>query len=379
MTKKSVPIYMNNAATGFPKFPAAIKAMNDSLASGVLSANRDSVISEKAKLTVFDLRKKIGNLLSAKEPHEVVFTPSDTIALNMALQGIHWRKDDVLLIDSMSHNAIARPAMAIAKKFGVIVICINSMEALEEALKTHDCRVRAAAFSHGSNVTGDVIPVVEIGKILEEHHVPFILDVAQTIGLYPIDVEENRATIVAFAGHKGLNGMQGTGGFYIRKNFQIEPILFGGTGSDSMSLAPENVYPESYEVGTPAMHDLIALHASMETIEAMGYENYGNAIRAVTQYAYDELVKLPSVILYGGADKKLPVISFNVKGITCKEVGTYLGEKGIICRTGVHCASLAMYQLGCVEEFGGTVRVSFGLCNTKDDVNRLVDIIKSLL
>ena len=127
------------------------------------------------------------------------------------------------------------------------------------------------------------------------------------------------------------------------------------------------------------MHDLIALHASMETIEAMGYENYGNAIRAVAQYAYDELAKLPSVILYGGADKKLPVISFNVKGITCKEVGTYLGENGIICRTGVHCASLAMYQLGCVEEFGGTVRVSFGLCNTKDDVDRLVDIIKSLL
>ena len=378
MTKSSAPIYMNNAATGFPKFPAAVKAMNDSLMSGVLSTNRDSVISEQAKLTVFNLRQKIGNLLNAKEPHEVVFTPSDTIALNMALQGIHWRKDDVLLIDSMSHNAIARPATAIAKKYGVILISINSMDGLKDALQKHKCRVRAAAFSHGSNVTGDVLPVTEIGKLLEEYHVPFILDVAQTIGLYPIDVEENRATIVAFAGHKGLNGMQGTGGFYIRKNFEIEPILFGGTGSDSMSLAPENVYPESYEVGTPAMHDLIALHASMKAIEDMGYEAYGEKIRSVAQYAYDELAKLPHVILYGEAEKKLPVISFNVKGISCKEVGTYLGEKGVICRTGVHCASLAMYQLGCVDEFGGTVRVSFGIFNTKEDVDRLVGYIKEL-
>ena len=372
-------IYMNNAATGFPKFPAALGAMKNSLVNGELSVNRDSIVSESIKTQIFDLRNRVSKLMNAKEPHEIVFTASDTIALNMLIQGIEWRKDGVLIIDSMSHNAISRPAMALAKELGVTVVSVGSIQELVFVLdEMYPDRVQAAVFSHGSNVTGDVIPAEKIGQILKAHNVPFILDVAQTIGLYPIDVEAFGASAVAFAGHKGLNGLQGTGGFYVRKGFDIKPILFGGTGTESMSLAPETIYPESFEVGTPAMHDLIGLRASIRNIESIGYEAYADKIRAVAQYAHDELAKLPRVILYGDETKALPVVSFNIKGVSCKNVGLILGSKGIICRTGVHCASMALYKLGCMEEFGGTVRVSFGWFNTKEDVDVLINTVKEI-
>ena len=372
-------VYMNNAATGYPKFPSALKAMTESLEIGALSANRDSVITESVCSRMFDLRNRIGDMLHATEPHEIVFTPSDTIALNTLMQGIGLGDGDVLLIDSVGHNAVSRPAMYLAKSRGVVLVSVGSLRELGEALSEHGDKVKAAVFSHGSNVTGDAIDINTIGRVLDSHKIPFILDVAQTIGLYPIDVEAAHVSAAAFAGHKGLNGPQGTGGFYIRKSFKVDPILFGGNGADSMSLNPDIVYPDSFEVGTPAMHDLIGLHQSLLEIEAIGADAYAENIRAIAQFAHDELIKIPNVIVYGRNKKDLPVVSFNVYGKTCKDVGMILSQKGgIICRTGVHCASLAMHKLDVMDDFGGTVRVSFGWKSTKEEVNILVECVKEI-
>lgn len=368
-------IYMNNAATGFPKFSSTLTSMNTALRYGNIATNRESVKSGAADI-VFNLRNKISGLIHATQPHEICLTPSDTIALNMIMQGMDFGKHDVLLIDSMSHNAIARPAMALAKSKGIVVVCIGSIAELGIAIKEYGSDIRAAVFSHGSNVTGDVIDAEKIGQILHEKGIPFILDAAQTIGLYPIDVEKFHVSALAFAGHKGLNGMQGTGGFYIRNGFQLTPILFGGTGNESASLIPEVIYPDSFEVGTPATHDLIGTYFSIMEIEKIGYEKYAQSIRDVAQYAYDELSKINGVILYGKEKKDVPVVSFNVMGLTCKEVGTILGAKGFICRTGVHCAGLAAKKLDVLNKFGGTVRVSFGYKNTKQEVDELVKTIE---
>ena len=371
---------MNNAATGYPKFPEELDAIIGTLLSGGLSTNRDSVIQKGAAEKVFGLRVKISKLLGAVEPHEIILTASDTIALNMIMQGISWHTGDVLLIDAMSHNAIARPAEALKKSRGVEVIPVHRKEGLEQAVSKYGQRIRMGVFSHGSNVTGDLINAREYGQFLHQHGIPFVLDAAQTIGLYPIDVEEYHASAVTFAGHKGLNGPQGTGGFYIRKTFPIAPVLFGGTGTESMSLDPEVIYPESFEVGTPAMHDLMGLYAAIQVIQTQlgGFQQYRQKICKVTQYAYDELTKLSQVVIYGDKEKRLPVISFNIPGHSCKEVGDFLGTKGIICRTGIHCAGLAIRELGCAEEYGGTVRVSFGYQNTRKDVDDLICAIRQL-
>ena len=372
-------IYLNNAATGYPKFKSTVLAMNESLFSGELSVNRDSVIADSAKERIFSLRNWIGEMMNAKEPHEIIFTASDTIALNMIIQGMEWKHGDVIIIDAMSHNAIARPAEALKEKYGVEVIPVKSAEQLEKVLKNKN-NIKAGVFSHGSNVTGDVISAKKIGKILYKNKIPFILDVAQTIGLYPIDVEKFHVSAAAFAGHKGLNGPQGTGGFYIRKSFKIKPILFGGTGTESMSLNPEAVYPESFEVGTAPMHDLVGLHAAVKEIrEKVGYKIYSQIPCKIAQYACDELRKLPQIKVYGCRNKQLPVISFNIKRYSCQEVGKYLGTKGIICRTGIHCAGMAINQLKCVKEYGGTVRVSFGYFNTKADVDVLIRALEALI
>lgn len=374
-------IYMNNAATGFPKFPNTMRAITNALEGGWLSSNRETGEgANDVASQIFELRNKLSNLLHAKKPHEIVFTASDTIALNLIMQGIDWRSDGVLIIDSKCHNAISRPAMHLAKTLGVTVVSVDDLHELHIVLRAYEGRVQAAVFSHGSNVTGDVIEAEDIGNALAEYKVPYILDVAQTIGLYPIDVEKLKVSAVAFAGHKGLNGLQGTGGFYVRKGFHLKPLLFGGTGTDSMSLNPEIVYPDSFEVGTPATHDLIGLSAALAEIETSlgGYEIYRKAINSVAQYTYDELSRLNNVTVYGNPKKELPVVSFNVSGFTCKEVGSILASKGIICRTGVHCASMAMYKLGdAMEKFGGTVRVSFGWGNTTEDVDYLVEVLKN--
>lgn len=374
-------IYFNHAATGFPKFPAMLSAMKGSLVSGELSTNRDSVVSADIKQKVFALRNEISKLLKAKQPHEIVFTASDTIALNMLMQGLPWRAGDILLIDAMSHNAIARPAEAIHEKHGVRVIPIASADDLRLAVLRYGSAIKAAVFSHGSNVTGDVIKARTIGNILYENGIPFILDAAQTIGLHAIDVELYHASAVAFAGHKGLNGPQGTGGFYIRKSFHIQPILFGGTGTESMSLSPEIIYPESFEVGTPAMHDLMGLHEAIRVINEKfgGVRLYREKAIKIAQYACDELQKIPQVIVYGKKIKELPVVSFNVRRYSCKEIGDLLAQHGIICRTGIHCAGLAIRQLGCENEYGGTVRVSFGSTNTKKEVDKMIAVLKERL
>ena len=371
-------IYMNNAATGFPKFPHTIQAISKALTEGALSANRDSVVSKQASEAVFELREGISKLFRATKPHEICFTPSDTIAINMLMQGLNLKEDDVLIIDGMGHNAISRPAMALAKNCGVVVVSVSSIQELGFAIRNHGHRIKAAFFSHGSNVTGDVIDAEAIGKILYDNNIPFILDVAQTIGLYPIDAEKFHLSAAAFAGHKGLNGPQGTGGFYIRKGFHISPVLFGGTGTESMSLSPEEIFPDSFEVGTPAMHDLIGLHSAVNTIFGIGEDEYASHIRNIAQYACSKLSDIEGVTIYGETEKKLPVISFNIKGKTCQEVGMALASNGIICRTGIHCAALAVRKLGVVNEYGGTVRVSFGWASNDSEVDTLVKAIRKI-
>ena len=372
---------MNNAATGFPKFDRATKAMMASIQKGILSPNRDSVVSKEASAIVFGIRNEIGNLLHATKPHEVVLTASDTIALNMILLGMGLKAKDCLIVDSMSHNAISRPAKHLSLKYGVQIIYANNITDVENAISKYKKKIKGAVFSHASNVTGDVIDIQKIGDACFKNNIPFIIDAAQSIGLVDIDVEKAHASAVTFAGHKGLNGPQGTGGFYIRKGFKVNPILFGGNGSDSLSITPPLIFPDSFEVGTPAMHDLVGLYFSLIEIKnQIGIFTYRYKLRDLVSYAYKQISTIPNVVLYGESIKEIPVISFNIKGKKCKEVGEYLTNKyDIICRTGVHCAALAVKKLDCIDEFGGTVRISFGFFNTKEEIDILINGLKELV
>ena len=371
-------IYFNNAATGFPKFKETTERIRRALDNGDIFCNRDSIEFVDIAKEIFDLRDMLGSsFMKAKEPYDICFTYNDTLALNMLIFGLGLKAGDAVLTSEREHNSVSRPLMQLSKK-GVKVIFVpytdgNDLDYtfVEDILRKYQIKVKLGIFTHASNVTGDVIDAERLGNILLRYGVPFVLDTAQSIGVYPIDVEKFHASAVAFAGHKALNGPQGTGGFYILKEFEkdLNPIIFGGTGNNSYNLLPPTVFPEAFEVGTPAIHDLLGLSASLKVIDkTIGKEQYSKTMVALAQYLHDKLSEVPNITIYGKAEKKAPVVSFNIKGYSSNEIGEYLGRFNIVCRTGVHCAALAMQSLG----VDGTTRFSLGYSNTKEEVDFVI-------
>lgn len=377
-------IYFNNAATGFPKFKETTERIRRALDNGDIFCNRDSIEFVDIAKEIFDLRDMLGSsFMKAEEPYDICFTYNDTLALNMLIFGLGLKAGDAVLTSEREHNSVSRPLMQLSKK-GVKVIFVpytddNDLDYtfVEDILKKYQIKVKLGIFTHASNVTGDVIDAECLGNILLRYGVPFVLDTAQSIGVYPIDVEKFHTSAVAFAGHKALNGPQGTGGFYIRKEFEkdLNPIIFGGTGNNSYNLLPPTVFPEAFEVGTPAIHDLLGLSASLKVIDkTIGKEQYSKTMVTLAQYLHDKLSEVPNITIYGKTEKKAPVVSFNIKGYSSNEIGEYLGRFNIVCRTGVHCAALAMQSLG----VDGTIRFSLGYSNTKEEVDFVIGKLMEL-
>lgn len=371
-------IYLNNAATSFPKFKETVTAISDALLKGTAEYRRSSAQHDNVEQIIFDLRENISSMLKAKKPHYICFTNNDTMALNFLLLGYSGlEKGDIILADKYVHNSVSRPLVHLEKTKGVQIVYVGGLADIKNVINNNPTKVKLGVFSHGSNVTGEIIPLEEIGNLLYENHIDLIVDVAQTFGAIDIDVEKMKISALTFAGHKLLVGPQGTGGFYIRKGFPVKPIVFGGTGNSSMNLDPDVVFPDSFEVGTPAVHDLIGLSTSIHIIsKVIGEKRYAEKLKEISTYAYEKLKEVPNIILYGKPE--LPVVSFNIKGYSAMKIGQLLALKNIICRTGVHCASKAIEQLGVLEEFGGTVRVSFGWFTTKEEIDILIKELKNI-
>ena len=375
-------IYLNNAATTFPKFNKTLDMINFSLQEGLVFCNRDSVEFIKVSQMIFELRQMLGKFIGAKKPYNICFTTNDTLALNMVIQGLPVKEGQYVLYTSHEHNSVSRPLVSMERqgKFRLMEIPFFNGELdykyLEATVNEYKDKIAFGVFTHASNVTGDLVDIVRIGKILKRKNIPFVLDAAQSIGVVPIDVEKANISALTFAGHKFLNGPQGTGGFYLRKSRELTPILFGGTGNNSMELEPHVLYPDSFEVGTPAVHDILGLYASLKVIvEDIGEKNYAKKILYLSQYLRNKLEEVDNIIIYGDKEKKSSAVSFNIKNIPPKTVGEFLGQKGIVCRTGAHCAALAVRQLG----VKGTVRLSCGYYNTRQQIDYVVRCLKEFV
>lgn len=381
-------IYMNNAATSFPKFEETVATMNDALVKGDVFSNRDSIDNSNVSARIFGLRYQISQMIGARESHNICLTCSDSLALNILIQGldIDFEKPTIIFTTPFEHNSVARPLEHISKGYRgakIKLIPFKDGRILYEKLREEIRRsiefgyhIAGAICSHGSNVTGDVIDLTVLGKIFYENNILFIVDVAQTLGIVPINVEKAHIAALAFAGHKCLNGPQGTGGFYIRDTLPMKPLLFGGTGNNSGEISPPIIRPDAFEVGTPAIHDLLGLSTSISVItDKIGVKEYREKILSLTKYLRVRLEEVPNIILYGKKDKKTPVVAFNIDGTDCFKVGQYLARFNIVCRTGIHCAAYTMKTLE-LEPFGGSVRLSLGYANTKEEVDFVVEKLK---
>jgi cysteine desulfurase family protein len=380
-------VYLDNAATSFPKPQATLEAMvryqREIGGSPGRSGHRLSIDSGRM---VHETRETIARLFNVDDPLRIVFTKNATEALNIALIGL-LKPGDHIITTGMEHNSVMRPLRFLASR-GIDLSVVSTSDRGE--LDPDDVRAafrtntRAVVMTHASNVTGTIMPVQEIGDLVRAHqNIVLCVDAAQTAGALPIDVEAMSVDLLAFTGHKSLFGPQGTGGLYIRKGLdnKIAPLIRGGTGSRSEFEEQPEFMPDKYECGTPNTIGLAGLGAGAAYILEKGVE----AVRAkeleLTRRFLNHMQEFgAAVTVYGPptAGNRISLISFNLRDISPSNAAVYFDERwGIMCRPGLHCAPAAHRTIGTFPQ--GTVRFSFGFFNTQEHVDLAAEALRELL
>ncbi|WP_082789008.1 aminotransferase class V-fold PLP-dependent enzyme [Desulfolucanica intricata] len=369
-------IYLDNAATSWPKPPEVVQAMREFMEKAGANPGRSGHrMSIAAGRILNDTREELAGLFGIKNPLRISFTLNITEALNLALYGL-LKNGDHVITGSMEHNSVARPLRALENR-GVEVTVVNCSpegflepEQIKKAVKKN---TRLVILTHASNIVGTILPLNEVGKITRELGIFFAVDAAQTAGSYPINVQEMQVDLLAFTGHKSLLGPQGTGGLYVAKGVELTPLKFGGTGSRSeLDLQPD-ILPDRYESGTPNTVGLAGLGAAVKFIRNTGVEKIYEHEKTLTQRLLNSLSEIKKIRVYGPreASRRMPVISINIEGKDPSEVGLLLDEKyGILTRVGLHCAPWAHRTINTYPQ--GTIRLSPGFFNTLEDIDQTV-------
>ncbi len=378
-------IYLDNAATSFPKPPQVVEAIVHFLTEIGANAGRSGHrLSIEAGRIVYETREALAELFNISDPLRIVFGHNVTEMINLVLTGF-LRPGDHVVTSSMEHNSVMRPLRALEREGVEVSVVQCSREGfldpadLEKALRPN---TRLIVLNHASNVTGTILPVKEAGWIARQRGIFLLVDAAQTAGAYPIDAEADGIDFLAFTGHKGLFGPTGTGGLYIGPRVPLEelkPLKRGGTGSRSELEEQPDFLPDKYESGTQNAAGLAGLKAGVRFILEKGVEEIRRHELELTALLLEGLSSIERVKLYGPADlsMRVGIISFNIEGMEPSDVALALDvEFGIMCRPGLHCAPSAHRTIGTFPK--GTVRFSVGFFNTKEDVEKAIEAVKKL-
>lgn len=378
-------VYLDNGATSYPKAPGvgeAVKHFLDDIGSNV---NRSGyAASLAAEEIVFETRERLCRLFNFGHPENVIFTLNVTQGLNFLLKGF-LQPGDHCIVSSMEHNAVMRPLMQL-KKRGVEFSRLQCDERgrldpgdLYPLIKAN---TKAVIINHASNVCGTVLPVAEIGKICAERGLRFIVDTAQTAGILDIDFQKIRADALAFTGHKGLLGPQGTGGFLLSPELArtLEPLISGGTGSLSEQEEPPPYLPDKFEAGTLNLPGIFGLHAALAYIEKTGTGAIRKKELELAALLLEGLSVIGEARLVGleGLENRTAVVSVDFPGYDNAEIAYLLDrDYGIKTRCGLHCAPAAHKTLGTFPR--GTVRLSPGHFNTREEIEYTLSSIHKVL
>lgn len=375
-------IYLDNAATSHPKAPGVPEAVARFLTEVDVSAGRGSHgLAQEASRLLFRVREGCAGLLGLQDPDRLAFTKNATEALNLVLLG-QVPAGGTVVVSSLEHNSVMRPLRHLEATRGVRLVVVPfdacgrpDPEALREALKHHaDLFVLTAA----SNVTGCLTPVAEVAELCRRAKVPLCLDASQIVGHAPLPADE--VACICFSGHKGLLGPMGTGGVYVAPGFQPEPLLRGGTGSDSEQERQPTFLPDAYEAGTPNLPGLAGLLAAVEHLEAVGLERVQAREAALCDRLLAGMLALPGVTSPGPVlgERRVPVVSLCVDGHDLGELALAFDQRGIALRVGLHCAPAAHRSIGTFEA-GGTLRFSPGLFTTEDEIDAAIGAMGEIL
>lgn len=323
-------------------------------------------------------------MFDAEGPECVAFTANATEALNTALFGIlHPEREKVHAIcTEMDHNSVLRPLYLLEKEgldLTILPADRKGMISLTELESSIRPETRAIICTHASNLTGNRNDIRAIGEIAKKHKKLFVLDAAQTAGVFPISMKKDHIDILCFSGHKGLMGPQGTGAICVRPGVHVEPLKVGGSGILTFQKEHPGDMPEALEAGTLNSHGIAGLRAALEWIQETGVNQIREKEQMLMWRFYDQVKKIPGVTVYGDFSQKdrSPVVTLNIGDEGSGEVGMALGEEyGISVRSGGHCAPLMHKALG--TEKTGAVRFSFSYFNTEEEINMAAMAVRKL-
>lgn len=372
-------IYLDNAATSFPKPEETVRFLNHFVTSTGGNPGRGGhPLSIEAARIIFDAREKLAEFIHVTGSERVIFTLNGTDSLNLAIRGLLDPGDHVVTT-MMEHNSVMRPLTFLQKtqsiSFSTVRCSPSGKLDLDHLRRSLNNNTRAVIINHGSNVTGTIQPLDEIKAIIG--NAILIVDACQTIGNVPIDVDGQGIDILCFSCHKALLGIQGVGALSIRDGIELTPLRLGGTGSSSESIEQPDMLPDKYECGTPNSPGIASLLGGLTFIEKEGLHTIAARKKTLRNRLAEGLRRINGVTLYCDPDDPsvLPIISANMRGVTPSDIGYECNRAGICVRVGLHCSPLAHQTVGTFP--GGAVRISPGYFNSEDDIDQVVEVFHS--
>jgi cysteine desulfurase / selenocysteine lyase len=377
-------IYLDNAATSFPKPESVYQAMDQFARQNLANPGRTShKMALTAERAIHDARHRLNQLFGGQGPERFAFTLNCTDALNMAIKGV-LRPGDHAITTNLEHNSISRPlrALELAGTISLTRVVADAggtvdPDAIKKALTS---KTRLVAVTHASNVLGTVQPIAELGRIAKERDALLLVDAAQTAGVIPIDVQTIGIDLLAFPGHKSLLGPTGTGALYVRPGLNLKAWREGGTGGDSSSETQPSEWPFFLEGGTPNVLGIAGLLAGLEYVQERGPKAIHDHEMKLLTRLWQRLDQIPNVTFYGHRDpvRHVAAVSFNCEGMSSTDLGNVLDTSfDIAIRPSMHCAPYIHRALGTFPE--GAVRVSPGPFNTAEDIDRLADALAEIV
>ncbi|WP_150272903.1 aminotransferase class V-fold PLP-dependent enzyme [Paenibacillus tepidiphilus] len=374
-------IYLDHAATSWPKPPEVAAAMLDALQNSGANAGRGNhSLAVGTGRVLVRTRSMLAELFGVANSQDIAFTHNTTMGLNMAIKGTLQPGDHV--ISTMTeHNSVRRPLEYLRNTIGVEVDYLQVDQKgqvdLLELERTFRPNTRMVICNHSSNLLGSILPIGDIGDIAKTHGALFLVDAAQSAGALDIDVAKMNIDLLAFPGHKGLLGPQGTGGLYISPGLDLEPLMLGGTGSQSENSMQPNVRPDRYEAGTQNAVGIAGLLAGLKVIRTIGTEVIHHKEWLLTQRLMEGLAGIKGLRLLGPAlgEARTGIVSFVIEGEDSAAIAHYL-DRGchIAVRAGMHCTPLAHKSADTLES--GAVRASVGVSSTELEIERMLAAMK---
>ena len=374
-------IYFDNAATTLRKPDCVVQAVAEAMCTLGNSGRSIHAGALDASRIIYDTRVAIAKLFHAESPERIAFTANSTEALNIAIKGVLNPGDHVVTTE-LEHNSVLRPLYEMEDK-GVALTIVPAdhkgnirYEDIEQSICSE---TKAIVTTHGSNLTGNLLDIGRIGKIVQKYGLLYIVDASQTAGVFPIDVQAMHIDILCFTGHKALLGPQGTGGIYVRKGVEIKPLLSGGSGVQTYLRSHPPQMPTVLEAGTLNGHGIAGLLAAVNYIEKTGMENIRKKEQALMAAFYSAVSVIPGIIVYGDFTERnrCPIVTLNVRDYDSGLISDVLAQEyGIATRPGAHCAPLMHKALGTVEQ--GAVRFSFAHFNTYEEIKAAVSALREL-